>query len=294
MWISWVAPHIRPFLADLFRNRSRGIKRKVMISGASWVHLVQLVNSSATIAGPSGWFPQLKAGWRLVAAGSVKIRSVLDLARRVQPAADGELCCIFLDFDTDKVAVSDECARSAVFLRSALRSFPRVKSCKMRLEVSGAAAADAHATRNEAEIGGWWCDSSVPEDVSSIRWFHCKLLKADFPEWFGLHDNHQLDIAFYEAIAQCALAYLRLQDMHVSLPVCLTQQCDNQPTVGASRKRLSTAAPLCYAMQMLSFLCCKFDAEPRITFWKGRRTFGLIESAACLLFPSLHVNSTLS
>lgn len=270
MWISWIAPHIRPFLADLFRNRNKGVKRTVMIGAESWVHLVQLINASARVSFSSASFPQLKPGWRLIAADSCKIRSVLDLAR-VQPSAGCKVCCIFLDFDTERITVTEECARASLFLRSALRGFPQLKSCKVRAKAVGAAAADAHATRDVAEIGGWWSELPEPSDVGSVRWFHCRLRKHDFPDWFALHDNHQLDIAFYEAIAQCVLAALRLQTEHVTLPVCLTQLCDNQPTVGASRKCFTSAAPLCYALQMLSVICCKFDAEPEISFLPGKQ-----------------------
>ncbi|CAE8603447.1 unnamed protein product, partial [Polarella glacialis] len=82
----------------------------------------------------------------------------------------------------------------------------------------------------------------------------------------------QSDISFYEAFSQEILAHLRLEHCQLTNGrVGVRQWCDNMPAVGAAAKLFSSKPPLCFAMQALSHVCVKWQAEAFVSHLAGSR-----------------------
>ena len=269
MWVTWIAPHLRPWLHPIFRNKNVGKIQKHRLSISQWLELVPCVDHRLRIAHTCESVRQITIGASLLAVGGKRVSSVLDLGQ-VPLGNDTHVWVVVSDTSSARIQVSQECAGMAQFFTSALRSYSCLKVCSLPTPLPGCGAADARATKDAAFLGGWW-SSNVSPRVEDVRWFYLEVRESDIPE-FGLNKDHSKDISFYEALAQVILAVGRLRDnpSHEST-ICLTQGCDNAAAVGASSKCFTTKAPLCYALQMLAHFCFVHDGLPKLVFVPGKQ-----------------------
>ena len=86
---------------------------------------------------------------------------------------------------------------------------------------------------------------------------------ADLTPWIQRKGDWAHDIVFFEALAQIILLFLRSEDGAVR-GAQLHQWCDNETTVLASRKGLSKAEPLAWALQAWEHRKPESDVEVRI------------------------------
>ena len=82
----------------------------------------------------------------------------------------------------------------------------------------------------------------------SVSWFRISLSPADLEPWIQIKGDWGHDIVFFEALAQVILLMLRTKE-NTQRGSQLHQWCDNETTLLAVRKGLSTAVPLCWALQ---------------------------------------------
>ena len=114
-----------------------------------------------------------------------------------------------------------------------------------------------------------------------------------------IRGDMQDDIAFFECLAQVVLAALRAKWEQAG--AVWDQGCDNQTSVGALRKKLSTKAPLAVAVQLMSFWESHYDVQVGVNYlpgeandaadqlsrWRKRGLAGFSEENECVV--SLHV-----
>ena len=81
-----------------------------------------------------------------------------------------------------------------------------------------------------------------------MKWFHLTIHRLDIERYLPIRGDMQLDIAFFELLAQVFLIKARLQDWGRQASVAL-QWCDNASVVGASGKLFSSKEPLCWGLQ---------------------------------------------
>ncbi|CAE8610051.1 unnamed protein product [Polarella glacialis] len=170
-----------------------------------------------------------------------------------------------------KTRVSDETAMAADFWTKSLQEAPSLIKCAEAALLPGSGAADAWADVETSGVGGWWSIVKNPQP-QDIYWFRLEVLPSDFPPFFQMSRLAQSDISFYEALAQAILANARLAScQHAPGVVGLRQWCDNMPAVGASAKLFSSKAPMCFAMQALSHVCTKWQADATISHLAGSK-----------------------
>ena len=100
-----------------------------------------------------------------------------------------------------------------------------------------------------------------PLDEEHCLWFSLELHRSSLPDCVTLGADMGSDIAFFEGLAQVILLVLMgsaddgLQGSRVLM------RCDNEGVVGAAAKGLSTAQPLCAAIQCLAAWEQKLDIK---------------------------------
>lgn len=243
-WATAIVPTLRPWLAELYRMLN--------LPGLHWGWLdedrsrevFKAMREDGSLAWAAGGFA---AGMSLSFVGKRVARCKEDW-RGLWSSGRGSVA--FADWEARRVRVT----RSAVVASSLWANFlaqPRVDMpvCRRRVAL-GAAAADAFASGDWASLGGWWTDSGEL-DVGSCWWFRLEIHRADLDPWIHIKGDMQDDIAFFECMAQVVLLALRTQN-RACRGKSLHQGCDNQTSVGALRKRLSTKEPLSVAVQAMS------------------------------------------
>ena len=110
-------------------------------------------------------------------------------------------------------------------------------------------------------MGGWWMDAGGL-DTHECWWFRLEVSRWDLNGWVDIKGRMQDDIAFFECLAQVVLLGLRAQRGGCGRGV-VHQGCDNQTTVGALRKKLSTCDPLATAVQAMAGWEAGADVEVR-------------------------------
>jgi hypothetical protein len=92
--------------------------------------------------------------------------------------------------------------------------------------------------------------------------------RADLGDWLEIKGDMQDDIAFFECLAQVTLLALRARRPGMGGGV-LAAGCDNQTSVGALRKGMSTKFPLAAAVQAMAYWERKCDVKARVTYLPG-------------------------
>ena len=75
--------------------------------------------------------------------------------------------------------------------------------------------------------------------------------REDLKKWVDIRGDMKDDIAFFECLAQVLLLALRTKGGGCR-GCWLSQGCDNQTSVGALRKKLSTCDPMAAAVQAMA------------------------------------------
>ena len=157
----------------------------------------------------------------------------------------------FADWHARRVRVPASAALAAEKWTEALTGGgEQGRTVKRRWQAQGEAAADAFASGHWAALGGWWMERRKL-DKSRCKWFRLEVCKDDLKDWVDICGELQDDIAFFECLAQVVLLALRTQNGDCR-GGWLNQGCDNQTSVDALRKRLSTCDPLAAAVQAVA------------------------------------------
>ena len=257
-WVSEIVPEARPWLGELYRAINK--------PGLEWRTLDKL--------GLAGIFEALDGenrlrwsipgmglakGWSLCYVGRHQVKSS-ERWRGWKPKEGG--CLAFANWDARRVRITDSmCAASGVW-EKALEAAERVYSCTGFAKMEEAAAADAMASGDWASLGGWWQVGDVAQE-STCKWYRLEVHRSEL-ESFGIsiRGNMADDIAFFEALAQVCLLECRTRDGNYA-HTRWTQDCDNQSSVGALRKNLSTATPMDAAVRAMASIVRSREIKAR-------------------------------
>ena len=243
LWASAILPWLRPRLAEFYNliNRPGLVWQKLPVSLMTQVF--QNLDSFGVLQQrvPGVVFNQ---GLCLGYVGKHKVRSGESWAGWVSRAPG---CLGFLDWDARRVRINSDVVEAARLWEKGLLGGDVVRWCARKHWADGDAAADAMATGESASLGGWWVESGG-KNWSAVHWFRLSLSPADLAPWVQIKGDWGHDIVFFEAMAQVILLMLRTEG-NAQRGSKLHQWCDNETTVMAVRKGLSTATPLCWALQ---------------------------------------------
>ena len=135
-----------------------------------------------------------------------------------------------------------------------------IRRCMRRPWAGGVVSADAMAAGERASLGGWWMESGN-EDWQKAFWFRLELGAVDLAPWVQIKGDWGHDIVFFEALlAQLVLLFMRTSRGEAR-GAQMHQWWDNETTVWAKRKKLSTAEPLSWALQAWEFWKRKRNVE---------------------------------
>ena len=107
-------------------------------------------------------------------------------------------------------------------------------------------------------------------DQLECMWFRLEIHREDLPKCVHLSPDLGDDIAFFEGLAQVVLLVLRCEWGHLHGGM-VKQLCDNAAVVGAARKGLSTAEPLCRALQCWAGWEHRFDMRTSVDHVAGEQ-----------------------
>ena len=200
----------------------------------------------------------------------------------------------FADWQARRVRLTQQALAAAALWQGSL-AVGSDRHVQRRWWAQGDAAADAFASGDWASLGGWWMQSG-PLDKARCWWFRLEIHREELARWVPVRGALQDDIAFFECLAQVALAALRAKWTLGSGGRWL-QGCDNQTSVGALRKKLSTKDPLAVAVQLMSSWESRHDiqvdveylpgdsndAADQLSRWRKRGLSGFSENNECVL-----------
>ncbi len=269
LWVSWVTPALRPWLAPLFQDRWKPAQEFRKLSRWDLLTVGKSLDAQGFLRADVPW-AGLEAGWQIVVISKHQVGSSW---QALLPPGDEKVWVRFHHWANRRAHSSWDCVHAAGMWLSCLKSHLELRPIQPRVRLEGAGAADAWAQGKTAGLGGWWSTSNSAS-WADIYWFHLEVTESDLPSWLQLGAKWQRRIAFWEMMAQVILLHLRLgSTRRHGVQIEVSQRCDNTPTTGAVKKCLSTKAPLCYALQALSWHAAAAGATPIIRHLSGKKNW---------------------
>ena len=260
-WATAVAPWLRPWLSELYRMLSLPGLRWGWLDSTGAKAVFAALSDEGVLTRDMACF---SAGMSLSFVGKRVARSK-QAWEALGSISKGSVA--FADWSTRKVKVTPQ----AVLVAGLWRGFLGGGLAKMwlarRVCKPGFSAADAFASGDWASLGGWWMDHGEL-DRTWCWWFRLEIHRNDLARWITIQGDMQDDIAFFECLAQVSLLKLRAEWSNCG-DSTVQQGCDNQTSVGALKKRLSTKEPLSLAVQAMAFWESKHDVVADVYYLPG-------------------------
>lgn len=263
-WVSELVPVARPWLSEMYRLVNKPGLVWLTLGAEKLNEVFAAIDGEGVLRRPVPG-TRLRPGLVLSYVGKHRVKAS-ECWKNWCSGVGG--CVGFADWESRRVKISPSVEEASWVWWRSLETPSVLEVCRDRPLVGGMAAADAMATGSFASLGGWWADCSEWDQVcwDDVWWFRLELGPDDISRWFQLAGDWGLDIAFFEALAQLILLVLRCHECpgnggsrwHGGQ---LSQACDNETVVGAHKKRLSTADPLCFMVQALEFWKKQHDVE---------------------------------
>ena len=250
MWLSMLLHLLRPWLSEFYAALNRPVSNLVNCSIQQLAEVVDRLSHDLTLKHQCTLSTAGK-GWKLREINHRPITNI-DEAKASTVRGLGRVWVRLDNPGSTKVRVNDELRISAKIWHAALAQGPKIIPMLGYAYDTHAAAADAFANDTKSGIGGW-LDSGKGQSASAVHWFQLLLTPDMFPNSWGMSDNPQRDITFYELLAQVALLYCRrLLGGNKPLQITVCQLTDNLPGAAVGDKLFTTATPLKYAAQLLA------------------------------------------
>ena len=156
MWATSTCPHLRPYMAPLYRDLHGGSGTLKQIHAPQWQSFLDSLSEKAiVIAQPAGLWLPLHA--KVTKLGSSEVTCKANLPR-VPPSHKSQWICIF-DPHRSEIHLRTE-ARQALLWLATCFSHDRVRSMRQSPMLHCYAAADARADGDIVGIGGWFVSAS--------------------------------------------------------------------------------------------------------------------------------------
>ena len=135
-----------------------------------------------------------------------------------------------------------------------------------KLPWSGEAAADACASSDMCQIGGY-----LRFQNGDIRWFSEQWSYDDFHQRdIPVSKEMQRDISIYETLAQIGILYSLCHLLPAQLfALTLTSNSDNTAAEAGSNSMFTTKTPFCFFLECLCLLCASVHAQLDVSHIPG-------------------------
>ena len=263
MWAASTCPHLRPYMAPLYRDLRSAAGTLKLIHPRLWQTFLNALDSSARVAmqPPGLWLP-FKA--QVIRAGSQEITCKADLPRVV--SAQKGMWVRIADPQRAELHLRPE-SRDALQWLLTCFAHDRRRTLRQKPLLHCFAAADARADGDLIGIGGWIVTAN------RCAWFaehwQASEIRAVWPQ---LSEAPQRYIACFETLAQLALAMtaqrsLGAQQWTFSLPAA----SENTAAEAQTEKLWSTAEPLGSFLKLTAAWAARHHVELLVTHLAGER-----------------------
>ena len=262
MWATSTCPHLRPYMAPLYRDLRSAAGTLKLIHPCMWQSLLSALDDSARVAKqpPGLWLP-VKA--QVIPAGSPEGKCRADLAKVIS-AQKGAWIRI-ADLQGSELHLQKESREALQWLFTCF-AHDRKRTLRQRPLLHCFAAADARADGDIIGIGGWIATAS------RCAWFaeqwHASEVRAVWPQ---LTETPQRYIACFETLAQLALAmtaHRGLGAQQWTFPAA----SDNTAAEAQTEKLWSTAEPLGSFLKLTAAWAARRHIELLVTHLAGEHS----------------------
>ena len=189
MWATSTCPHLRPYMAPLYRDLRSAAGTLKLIYPRTWQHFLDALDDSARVARqpPGLWLP-FKA--QVLQAGSQQVRSKADLPKAI--SAQKGVWVRIANPSRSELRLRNESKEALAWLHSCFAR-DRRRSMRQKSLLHCFAAADARADGDIIGIGGWIVTAQ------QCAWFAEQWTSAEIRTvWPHLTDAPQRYIACFD------------------------------------------------------------------------------------------------
>ena len=263
LWITQLFPSMRAFLHHLYADLYKAPGTSYSIDPGFWLTTISCLNENLQFTTrPIG--TAIPEGGKLLSVRHQAVTTLEDV--RTCRLSEKRIWVRIMDPQSTKRSISKDSKRILLMFQSWLKYSSPVISMNPKPPWSGEAAADACASKDKCQIGGFLKFSN-----GDIRWFsehwECKDFHAlDIP----VSADMQKDISCYETLAQIGLLFT-LCNLLPSQRFALTlrSQSDNTAAESTSNSLFTTKSPLCFFAERLCLLTASVHAQLDVTHIPG-------------------------
>ena len=263
MWATSTCPHLRPYMAPLYRDLHSAAGTLKLIHPRMWQSFLDALDDSARVARqpPGLWLP-FKA--QIIQASSQQIQSKADLPKVV--SAQKGVWVRIADPNRSELRLRNESKAALEWLYSCF-AHDRRRSMRQKPLLQCFAAADARADGDIIGIGGWIVTAQ------HCAWFAEQWTSAEVRTvWPQLTDAPQRYIACFETLAQLALAMTAHRALGAQQwAFCLPAASDNTAAESRTEKLWSTAEPLGSFLKLTAAWASRHHVELLVTHLAGEQ-----------------------
>ena len=263
MWLTQLFPYMRIWLHYLYKDLYSVPASHYSIDPDDWMQVPQCLSSDLCfVARPQG--TAIPLGSTLISVKHQPV-STLDDVRRLR-LSDRRIWMRIRDPNSSRRQVSADSLRILTMFSDWFDVMPPVRSMFPKPLWHGEAAADACASGNECQIGGF-----VHTPDGQTKWFSERFNKLDFDtQKIPVQSDLQRNITCFETLAQMALLYLVSRSFPgFRLPLRIRTVSDNTGAEAGSNKLFTTSFPQCLFLEKLCLLAARTCAEIDVSHIPG-------------------------
>ena len=263
LWVTQLFPSMRAFLHHLYADLYKAPGTSYSIDPGFWLTTISCLNENLQFTTrPIG--KAIPHGGKLLSVRHQAVKTLDDV--RTCRLSEKRIWVRIMDPQSSKRSISKDSKRILLMFQSWLKHSSPVISMNPKPPWSGEAAADACATKDKCQIGGFLRFSN-----GDIRWFSEKWECKDFHSLdIPVSEDMQKDISSYETLAQIGLLFT-LCSLLPSQRFALTlrSQSDNTAAESTANSLFTTKSPLCFFVERLCLLTASVHAQLDVTHIPG-------------------------
>ena len=242
MWITQIYPHMRIWLHYFYMDMHSVPATQFSLDPGDWQDFLSCLKDDLTFASrPNN--TAIPVGGKLVEIEHKKVNSIADV--RAVGVSERRLWLRIRDPSSRRV-LSDSSSRMLKVFLQWIEALSPIRSMWPKSLMSVYAAADACASGNHAQIGGF-----IKISDSITMWSSESFSPSDFRlKNIPMNENAQRDITCYETLAQ--LAILKLAGSiypSCRFPIRIASLSDNTGAEAGSNCPFSTKQPMCVFLE---------------------------------------------
>ena len=259
MWVTQLFPYMRIWLHHLYRDLYVIPGTLFSLDPAFWPRLPQFLSDELkfTQQPPFTAFP---IGGQIISVRHQTVKTLTDLQQvRI---SDKRIWLRVCDPSSSKRKLSSQSHRTLRMFRHWFEFLPPLRPMQRKRYWQGTAAADACASGNMCQIGGF-----IRATDGRTLWFSERFEQTDFPlNEVPLEPEMQKHITCFETLAQIALLVMTAQSYpSFRVPICLKSLSDNTGAESGSNRMFTTSSPLCLFLEKLCLIaaisCMEMDVS---------------------------------